>query len=97
MNNFMDLEEISKASSKLSMYKRESDLNFDGFKEIFINLNNYYKTDNINETEDIQRDFVNRFKTISNIHNNNILVFNSNVKSYREVALKNANQFDKLG
>lgn len=97
MNNFMEIEEINKISSKLEMYKRESDLNFDGFKKIFVNLNNYYKTDNINECEEIQRDLANRFKTISNIHSNNVLVFKSNVKSYKEVALKNVNQLNKLG
>lgn len=96
MNQFMDIEEVLKSASKIQMYKKEIDLNFEAFQKVFYQLNLSYRTDNCERSNEIQTDFMNKFKVMNKMYENDLEVLYKNAKSYNEIANLNAHLLDKM-
>ena len=100
MNNnviFFDVEEVSKSIEKLETIVKDEKLNSDNIKVSIESLNLNYKSDNSNKLDDLALTIDRKLKTISSIHDDNILVLNKNREAYVATSEKVSKMFDDLG
>lgn len=94
--NFLNTEEISKAIKNLELETKEEKLNLDDIKTSLETLNLNYKTDNSDKLNNLAFMLNNKFKIISSIHDDNILVLNKNMETYIATGEKVSKMFDDI-
>ncbi len=94
--NFLNTEEISKTIKKLELEIKDEKLNLDDIGSSIEALNLNYKTDNSDKLNNLSFMLNNKFKTISYIHDDNILVLNKNMETYIDTRNKVSKIFDDI-
>ena len=94
--NFLNTEEISKTIKNLELETKEEKLNLDDIKTSLETLNLNYKTDNSDKLNNLAFMLNNKFKIISSIHDDNILVLNKNMETYIDTRNKVSKIFDDI-
>lgn len=94
--NFIDEEEVTKTIDKLERETTDEKLNLDSIKTIMSDMNLNYKTDNESKLSELLDTLNNKFKTITAIHDDNIIVLKKNLDTYITTREKVANMFDNL-
>lgn len=94
--NFLNTEEISKTIKKLELEIKDEKLNLDDIESSIEALNLNYKTDNSDKLNNLSFMLNNKFKTISYIHDDNILVLNKNMETYIDTRNKISKIFDDI-
>ena len=94
--NFLNAEEISKTIKNLELETKEEKLNLDDIKTSIETLNLNYKTDNSDKLNNLAFMLNNKFKIISSIHDDNILVLNKNMETYIATGEKVSKMFDDI-
>lgn len=94
--NFLNTEEISKTIKKLELEIKDEKLNLDDIESSIEALNLNYKTDNSDKLNNLSFMLNNKFKTISYIHDDNILVLNKNMETYIDTSNKVSKIFDDI-
>ena len=94
--NFLNTEEISKTIKKLELEIKDEKLNLDDIESSIEALNLNYKTDNSDKLNNLSFMLNNKFKTISSIHDDNILVLNKNMETYIDTRNKVSKIFDDI-
>lgn len=94
--NFFNTEEISKTIKKLELEIKDEKLNLDDIESSIEALNLNYKTDNSDKLNNLSFMLNNKFKTISYIHDDNILVLNKNMETYIDTSNKVSKIFDDI-
>lgn len=94
--NFLNTEEISKTIKKLELEIKDEKLNLDDIESSIEALNLNYKTDNSDKLNNLSFMLNNKFKTISYIHDDNILVLNKNMETYIDTRNKVSKIFDDI-
>ena len=84
MKSVINEQELKKGIEKISVYKTEEDLYFDDIKTSLNKLNNLYKTTNKESLANINLELNQKFKKISNIHENYISIFNKTITKYKD-------------
>ena len=100
MNNniiFLDVDEVSKTTEKLEVIVKDEKLSSDNIKVSMESLNLNYKSDNSNKLNDLSLTIDRKLKTISSIHDNNILVLRKNRETYIATSEKVSKMFEDLG
>ena len=100
MNNniiFLDVDEVSKTTEKLEVIVEDEKLSSDNIKVSIGSLNLNYKSDNSNKLNDLALTIDRKLKTISSIHDNNILVLRKNRETYIATSEKVSKMFEDLG
>ena len=100
MNNniiFLDVDEVSKTTEKLEVIVKDEKLSADNIKVSIESLNLNYKSDNSNKLNDLALTIDRKLKTISSIHDNNILVLRKNRETYIATSEKVSKMFEDLG
>lgn len=100
MNNniiFLDVDEVSKTTEKLEVIVKDEKLSSDNIKVSIESLNLNYKSDNSNKLNDLSLTIDRKLKTISSIHDNNILVLRKNREAYVATSEKVSKMFEDLG
>ena len=100
MNNniiFLDVDEVAKTTEKLEVIVKDEKLSADNIKVSIESLNLNYKSDNSNKLNDLALTIDRKLKTISSIHDDNILVLNKNREAYVATSEKVSKMFDDLG
>ena len=94
--NFLNTEEISKTIKNLELETKEEKLKLDDIKTSIETLNLNYKTDNFDKLNNLAFMLNNKFKIISSIHDDNILVLNKNMETYIATGEKVSKMFDDI-
>ena len=94
--NFLNTEEISKTIKKLELEIKDEKLNLDDIESSIEALNLNYKTDNSDKLNNLAFMLNNKFKIISSIHDDNILVLNKNMETYIDTRNKVSKIFDDI-
>ena len=94
--NFLNTKEISKTIKKLELEIKDEKLNLDDIESSIEALNLNYKTDNSDKLNNLSFMLNNKFKTISYIHDDNILVLNKNMETYIDTRNKVSKIFDDI-
>lgn len=94
--NFLNTKEISKTIKKLELEIKDEKLNLDDIESSIEALNLNYKTDNSDKLNNLSFMLNNKFKTISYIHDDNILVLNKNMETYIDTSNKVSKIFDDI-
>lgn len=100
MNNniiFLDVDEVAKTTEKLEVIVKDEKLSADNIKVSIESLNLNYKSDNSNKLNDFALTIDRKLKTISSIHDNNILVLRKNRETYIATSEKVSKMFEDLG
>ena len=100
MNNniiFLDVDEVAKTTEKLEVIVKDEKLSADNIKFSIESLNLNYKSDNSNKLNDLALTIDRKLKTISSIHDNNILVLRKNRETYIATSEKVSKMFEDLG
>ena len=100
MNNniiFLDVDEVAKTTEKLEVIVKDEKLSADNIKVSIESLNLNYKSDNSNKLNDLALTIYRKLKTISSIHDNNILVLRKNRETYIATSEKVSKMFEDLG
>ena len=100
MNNniiFLDVDEVAKTTEKLEVIVKDEKLSADNIKVSIESLNLNYKSDNSNKLNDLALTIYRKLKTISSIHDNNILVLRKNRETYIATSEKVSKIFEDLG
>ncbi len=100
MNNniiFLDVDEVAKTTEKLEVIVKDEKLSADNIKVSIESLNLNYKSDNSNKLNDLALTIDRKLKTISSIHDNNILVLRKNRETYIATSEKVSKMFEDLG
>ncbi len=84
----MDIEKMNMTIEKIKTYKAMIDVNFDEIKNTFKNINYYYKTSNSDSLNDLQEQLTNKFRTIQNIHENDLDYLIKKIETYKETSHK---------
>ena len=94
--NFLNTKEISKTIKKLELEIKDEKLNLDDIESSIEALNLNYKTDNSDKLNNLAFMLNNKFKIISSIHDDNILVLNKNMETYIDTSNKVSKIFDDI-
>ena len=86
MNNYIDIEKLTKNNEKIYMYIKEESLKINNIKEIFNNINMCLDINESNHIENLQFELNKKLKTINKIHNNNHIVIEKKINKYIEAA-----------
>ena len=100
MNNniiFLDVDEVAKTTEKLEVIVKDEKLSADNIKVSIESLNLNYKSDNSNKLNDLALTIDRKLKTISSIHDNNILVLRKNRETYIATSERVSKMFEDLG
>ena len=100
MNNniiFLDVDEVAKTTEKLEVIVKDEKLSADNIEVSIESLNLNYKSDNSNKLNDLALTIDRKLKTISSIHDNNILVLRKNRETYIATSEKVSKMFEDLG
>ena len=96
IGNFLSTEEISKTIKNLEVETKDEQLNIEDINTSIESLNLNYKTDNSDKLNNLSFMLNNKFKTISYIHDDNILVLNKNMETYIDTRNKVSKIFDDI-
>lgn len=94
---FLDVDEVAKTTEKLEVIVKDEKLSADNIKVSIESLNLNYKSDNSNKLNDLALTIDRKLKTISSIHDNNILVLRKNRETYIATSEKVSKMFEDLG
>ena len=94
---FLDVDEVAKTTEKLEVIVKDEKLSADNIKVSIESLNLNYKSDNSNKLNDLSLTIDRKLKTISSIHDNNILVLRKNRETYIATSEKVSKMFEDLG
>ena len=94
---FLDVNEVAKTTEKLEVIVKDEKLSADNIKVSIESLNLNYKSDNSNKLNDLSLTIDRKLKTISSIHDNNILVLRKNRETYIATSEKVSKMFEDLG
>ena len=93
----MEVEQILKINRNLKMYIKEEQLITNDIIKYNNNITNYYRTNNTQKISNLNQELSINFKKINTIHNNNTIVYNKNVQSYKDSAKKTIEIIEELG
>ena len=85
----MNENEIVLINDKLKLFKKEEDLSIEAIDNIYIEINNNYKTNNTDKLYLLESEVLNNLNVISRIHNDNIYVLDKKREQYLELKKKN--------
>lgn len=88
MNNYVDIEEMTKTKEKINLYTKEELMKFDSIKEIFNSLNNVLDIDSSSYIQNIQFDLIKKLEIIKKIHYNNCMIIEKNIDKYIGTSIK---------
>ena len=86
---WMNENEIVLINDKLKLFKKEEDLSIEAIDNIYIEINNNYKTNNTDKLYLLESEVLNNLNDISRIHNDNIYVLDKKREQYLELKKKN--------
>lgn len=96
MKYFIEIDSLEKANDKIRMYKNEEDISFSEINKNYKNINYSYNTDNRMRLIELENELINKFKIISKIHNDNIVVIDKNIRNYIKTSKKVAKDFSEI-
>lgn len=89
-------EELNRELQRLSIYKKEEEINLNDLKIKIRNINDLYKTDNTNKLNNLNLELSNKYKIISNIHNNYSIIVERTITKYKETSAETAKEFSNI-
>lgn len=96
MKNILNEEQLSIVVNKMDAYKRLEDVCFDNIYNHLRQINDHYQSKNTNRLDSKFLEINRKFKTINQIHNNNIFVVRKNIENYVSTKTKVENIFNKI-
>ena len=96
MENFLKEDAIETSLTKLESLISMEKKDLDDIKNYFNNVHYYYKSNNKSKIEELNSQFINKFKTIVNMHDNNLIVIKRNLQNYKDTKIKVENIFNDI-
>ncbi|MBP3460854.1 MAG: hypothetical protein J6K21_00390 [Bacilli bacterium] len=97
MNYGIDEVQLNNNLEKIKFYKREEIQNFLEIDDLLLNINNNYKTDNINRLSELELEISNKLKKIINSHDIEIMLIHKRIEDYMKTAKEVANILSNSG
>ena len=82
--------------NKVQMYIDEENALVEDINNLFVDLSNYYKTDNLNAIEKLESEIIINMNNILSIHNLNLDVLGKEIVSVEELERATSNNFKNI-
>ena len=96
MNNYMDIEKITKNNEKINMYINEESFSFDDIRDNMNNLNICLDIKESSNIENIQFEILRKLNMIKKIHNNNHTIIEKNINKYIDASIMTNKIFNNI-
>ena len=82
--------------NKVQMYIDEENALVEDINNLFVDLSNYYKTDNLNAIEKLESEIIINMNNILSIHNLNLDVLGKEIVSVEQLERATSNNFKNI-
>ena len=91
-----DSQKMESIYNKVQMYIDEENALVEDINNLFVDLSNYYKTDNLNAIEKLESEIIINMNNILSIHNLNLDVLGKEIVSVEELERATSNNFKNI-